>query len=333
MAEVKHILNGKNFKDFGVYISESQSLFDILKVKNLTKNDWKEYHGHSVDLSVKKVEARVIVLKGFVLGDNWEEMRSNFYELFSELNKPGTQRYAIEPFGMTPLYYEVYREDAIDLKKNFTNGKMVGLFSLEMIEPNPMKKILKVDADAINLKITGDTSAEIFWGDGTKTDTTGNFYTNYIYGSNNYVESTEVSKTILENNNTFLIESTGIVAQNFLINCIIEVENNVFGKAYLLGKKDGIYDVISTESIALNSGSNLIKIPFNSILSEYERFVVKILDDDGNEIEGLQFVNVNIYNATITNKPAVTGEKIVIIAGNIEELTIETDAEVLWTEL
>ena len=37
MGEVKHFINGKNFKDYGVHISQSDGLFDILKIKNLEK--------------------------------------------------------------------------------------------------------------------------------------------------------------------------------------------------------------------------------------------------------------------------------------------------------
>jgi hypothetical protein len=98
VGEVNHFINGKKFRDYGVYISQSDGLFDILKIKNLTKFDWKEYHGHSINLDVKKTEARTISLKGFVVGNDWLDMRNKFYSLFSELDKKGTQRYMIEPF-------------------------------------------------------------------------------------------------------------------------------------------------------------------------------------------------------------------------------------------
>ncbi len=333
MGEVKHFINGKNFKDYGVHISQSDGLFDILKIKNLEKYDWKEYHGHSVNLDVKKTEARIISLKGFIVGDDWKTMRDNFYELFSELDKKGTQRYMIEPFGMTPLFYEVYRENEINLVKRFRdNGQMVGVFDMQLIEPNPKKRILKINTDEVNLKIIGETVAEIFWGNGTKTTTSGNFFENYSYITPDFSETSEIPKTATAEPMEYEI-SAPISTANYVLTSIVSVDESIFGKAYLIGKIAGEYEVIKTENVALNSGSNLIKIPFNTDLSIYERFVLKVLDDAGNEITGIEYLSVNLYNANTTDKPTVIGEKVIIIAGNIEELTIETDAEVLWTEL
>ena len=333
MGEVKHFINGKYFKDYGVHISQSDGLFDILKIKNLEKKDWKEYHGHSINLDVKKTEARTISLKGFIIGDDWKDMRDKFYSLFSELDKKGTQRYMIEPFGMTPLYYEVYRENDINLTKTFKDGKMVGIFDLQLIEPNPKKRILKVTTDEVDLKIIGETVAEIFWGNGTKTLTNGNFFEKYNYTEPNYTETTEIPKTATDEPLEYEISATSTTAGNYVVSSIVRVDESIFGKAFLLGKKDGVYSVISSDNVALNSGSNLVKLSFNAILSEFERFVLKVLDDAGNEITGIEYLSVNLYNANTTYKPTVSGEKVIIIAGNIEELTIETDAEVLWTEL
>lgn len=332
MGEVKHFINGKNFKDYGVSISQSDGLFYILKIKNLEKYDWKEYHGHSINLDVKKTEARTISLKGFIIGDDWKDMRDKFYSLFSELDKKGTQRYMIEPFGMTPLYYEVYRENEINLTKTFKDGKMVGIFDLQLIEPNPKKRILKINTDEVNLKIIGETVAEIFWGNGTKTLTNGNFFEKYSYITPDFSETYEIPKTATAEPMEYEISAPSSAA-NYVLTSIVSVDESIFGKAYLIGKIAGEYEVIKTENVALNSGSNLIKIPFNTDLSIYERFVLKVLNDEGNEIEGIEFLSVNIYNATTTIKPTITGDKVIIIAGNIEELTIETDAEVLWTEL
>jgi hypothetical protein len=212
---------------------------------------------------------------------------------------------------------------------------MVGVFDIQLIEPNPKKRILKINSDVneFDLKIIGESVAEIFWGNGAKTTTTGNFFEKYNYIAPDFTETTEIPKTATEEPLEYEISAISATSGNCVITSIISAETSLFGKAYLMGKKDGVYSVLASQNVAFNSGSNLIKIPFNAILNEYERFVLKVLDDAGNEIEGLEFVSVNIYNATTTEKPTTTGEKIIIIAGNIEELTIETDAEVLWTEL
>ena len=151
MGEVRYSINGKYFKDYNVFISSSDGIGDGLKRKKVNTYDWAEYNGLSVDLSSPKFEAREITLKGFVIGSNWDEMMENFNTVLYEFQKPGTQRLLIEPFGMKPLPYEVYMEDSSPLEKTFKDGKMVGIFTLKLIEPNPIKKVLYLTENTLNL--------------------------------------------------------------------------------------------------------------------------------------------------------------------------------------
>ena len=168
MGEVRYSINGKYFKDYGVYISSSDGLFDSLKRKKVNTYDWAEYHGQSVDLSSPKFEAREITLKGFVVGDSWVSMKFRFDTIISELQKAKTQRLLIEPFGLKPLPYEVYMEDSSELQKTFSDGKMVGIFTLKLIEPNPIKKVLRVNGNMLRLSYNSDTETEISYGNGEK---------------------------------------------------------------------------------------------------------------------------------------------------------------------
>lgn len=168
MAEVRYSVNGKYFKDFEIYISESDGLFDALKRKPVNTYDWAEYHGSTPDLSNPKFEAREISLKGFVVGDNWVSMKFRFDTIVSELQKAGTQRLLIEPFGLKPLPYEVYVEDEVKLEKVFRDGKMVGVFSLKLIEPNPVKKVLRVNGNMLQLSYDSEFETEISYGNGEK---------------------------------------------------------------------------------------------------------------------------------------------------------------------
>lgn len=174
MSEVKYSVNGVNFKQNNVIISESEGLFDALDRKKITSYDWAEYHGSSPDLSAPKFEARRIVLKGFVTGTNWEVMKSNFDRIISEFNKPGTQRLLIEAMGLKALPFEVYLEDGVPLTKQFKNGTMIGFFTLKLVEPNPIKKVLSFTGTALNLSYNSPTETEIFYGNGTKDTVPGN---------------------------------------------------------------------------------------------------------------------------------------------------------------
>ena len=168
MGEVRYSVNGKYFKDYGVYISSSDGLFDALKRKKVNTYDWAEYHGSSLDLSSPKFEAREITLKGFVVGDSWVSMKFRFDTIISELQKAGTQRLLIEPFGLKPLPYEVYMEDSSELQKTFSDGKMVGIFTLKLIEPNPIKKVLRVNGSMLRLSYNSKLETEISYGNGEK---------------------------------------------------------------------------------------------------------------------------------------------------------------------
>ena len=168
MGEVRYSVNGKYFKDYGVYISSSDGLFDALKRKKVNTYDWAEYHGSSLDLSSPKFEAREITLKGFVVGDSWVSMKFRFDTIISELQKAGTQRLLIEPFGLKPLPYEVYMEDSSELQKTFSDGKMVGIFTLKLIEPNPIKKVLRVNGSMLRLSYNSKFETEISYGNGEK---------------------------------------------------------------------------------------------------------------------------------------------------------------------
>ena len=152
MGEIVYSLNGKKFKDYGIYISASDGLFDELKQKKQETYSWAEYHGQVFDVTQKpKFEPREITLTGWIMADDWEEMQSNFDSVFGEFRKAGKQRLLIEPFGISTLVYDVNLKDGIDLKKTFKDGQMFGYFSLKMIEYNPVKKILTITGTSLSL--------------------------------------------------------------------------------------------------------------------------------------------------------------------------------------
>ncbi len=211
MSEVRYSVNGKYFKDWNVFISDSDGLFDGLKRKKVNSYNWAEYHGKSVDLTKPKFEAREITLKGFVIGDNWEQMKSNFDVILREFQKSGTQRLLIEPFGMKALPYEVYLEDELKLEKKFKEGKMVGVFLIKLIEPNPIKKVLYFPGDKLNLSFNSPTETEIFFGNGEKTVVPGNAsivnkvintptYSDYDFPGRNKIKGADFSNNQLLNN-------------------------------------------------------------------------------------------------------------------------------------
>ena len=175
MGEVRYSINGKYFKDYGIYVSSSLGLLDALKRKPIKTYDWAEYHGESLDLLNPKFEAREIVLNCFIKGNNYQQMFDNFRNVvLSEFQKSGTQRLLVEPFGYKALPFEVYMEDSSPLNKTFKDGQMVGVFTLKLIEPNPIKKVLYTTSETLNLSYNSSKETEIFFVNGEKTIAKGN---------------------------------------------------------------------------------------------------------------------------------------------------------------
>lgn len=149
MGSVIYSINGKRFLDYEVHISESEGLLDKLKPKPRKTYDWAEYHGKAVDTDKPKYEEREIVLKGWIEGSSWEEMKRRFETLLSEFDKEGLVRLVVE-FGSV-LVYDVYLADGVDLKKQFREGKTYGFFTLKMKEPSPIKKVLKYNGTDLQI--------------------------------------------------------------------------------------------------------------------------------------------------------------------------------------
>lgn len=167
--KVRYSINGQYFSDYGVSVAYSKGIADALKRKKVNSYDWAEYHGISVDLSKPKYEPREIELQCFIIGDNWQVLFANFNKLIrDEFARPGTQRLLIEPFGYKALPYEVFMMDEIQVEKRFKEGKMAAVFTLRMIEPNPVKKVLYFAGDKLDLSYNCPTETEIFYGNGTK---------------------------------------------------------------------------------------------------------------------------------------------------------------------
>ena len=368
MSEVRYSVNGKYFKDFGIYISSSDGLFDALKRKKVNTYDWAEYHGSSPDLSNPKFEQREISLKGFVTGANWEEMKSNFDAIISEFQKAGTQRLLIEPFGLKPLPYEVCMIDDVNLNKTFKDGKMVGVFTLKLIEPNPLKIVLYTNESTLNLSYNSPQETEIFYGNGQKDTAKGN-----VSASGKSLANRVVSKYNFEGRNLFkkttvlqmlysaqLIQRTndgfqimGSVGNDGIV--ILQL-NLVAGEQYAfsfdayvdvaewtnplqLGYKVGSVDTNLQvgDAVFLKGTLNKKHLTFTfRVPSEANTSSPIYLWFNSLSNQSYYFSQVKLEkgNKSTDWTPAPEDEKHIIIAGNIEQITdLTTNADVLWEKL
>jgi hypothetical protein len=173
-TDVEYYIDGKNFKDFGVYVSASSGLVGKLERKEALTVDWDNYHGKVVDKKRHRYKERTITLDCFIEASG----KSSFVEwvnLFMDLfDKEGDVRLKVEYDGKTkPLVYEVYCPDAVDVSKKWSDELMVGTFKLKLIECEPVKKVLRHIGSSSNTKVqisvTSSKLLNIYWGDGTHT--------------------------------------------------------------------------------------------------------------------------------------------------------------------
>ena len=59
-------------------------------------------------------------------------------------------------------------EDSSELQKTFSDGKMMGIFTLKLIEPNPIKKVSRVNGNMLRLSYDSKFETEISYGNGKK---------------------------------------------------------------------------------------------------------------------------------------------------------------------
>jgi hypothetical protein len=172
VKDIAYLVDGIDFKTFNVFVSGSDGILNRPKLKAPTSISWDNYHGESVDLMHKFYEPREITLSCFKKAASRIDFITELAAFERQFDKQGTQRLTIDVHPVKPLIYEVYCKDAIEITKEWNDQLMVGTFKLKLIEPEPVKRVLKhicVDESTKTCTITITTRkyVNIYWGDGT----------------------------------------------------------------------------------------------------------------------------------------------------------------------
>lgn len=331
MGEVRYSINGKYFKDFGIYVSSSLGLLDALKRKPIKTYDWQEYHGESLDLSNLKFEAREIVLNCFIKGDNYQEMFDNFRNVvLSEFQKSGTQRLLVEPFGYKALPYEVYMIDDVKIIKEFSESTSIGVFSIKLIEPNPIKKVLYLTENTLNLSYNSSKETEIFFVNGEKTTAKGNVSLSGKTLANRNVSSYNFSgRNLMLNSESEFVYAFPIstseplkIGEEYTLS--FEITGNASGHIFLNNSVSSNYD-------ASGIGWRRKHITFTFVKNDYSE---KELFPHFYGADSVRNVKLEKGNKATDWTPAPEDEKYIIIAGDIDGITnLTTNAEGLWEKL
>lgn len=363
---VLYNINGRYLRELEVFVSRSEGIGSVLKRKPVASYDWPEYNGLSVDLSAPRYEARQITLDCFILGGTWQEMLYRFNSIIrDEFSKPGLQRLMIEfpLWGYDPLIYQVYMQEDAQLEKTFKEGRMAGTFKLQLIEPNPLKRVYYTTSDKITLNLTGVGEYDIFWPDGSVET----FHDSYSV-TDKQLPNRQVSGYHYPGRNCF---TGGLYPLEFAANDVGTLVSGVAGTVN--GKEGVIYQAAQGKNISmyapnyvknLQAGKTYVfscwieqrsedaqktvffqlsggfffsqAIPYYS----YVRVVKEFVYTGGNNFisisadsNTLDIAEISITEKNSGYKVAPENENYIVIAGNIDALNSTANAKELWAKL
>lgn len=214
VAQLSYSIDGTDFKNWNIYVSESNGLLDRPKLKKPLSVDWDDYHGEIIDLQNKRIEAREITLNCFMHATGKINFVTKLNEFLEVFQKNGTQRFMVDIHPTKPLVYEVYNENGIAISKRWNNDIMVGTFTLKLKEPDPVKRVVRHQrisdtTKTLSITLTTTKAVTIHWGDGTKSED--------IYGAGVTVTHTYM------NNGTYYAIVAGVIEdiESFTTNGIV----------------------------------------------------------------------------------------------------------------
>ncbi|QDZ63218.1 hypothetical protein EVD20_12045 [Elizabethkingia bruuniana] len=160
MGKINWSINGKNFESFGIKVSSSRGLGDDLKQKERQSYNWPGRNGRQYNLNSKpKYEERIIELDCFIVGNDWDLMVNQFNLFTSEFSKIGTQRLIVEVFSFRQRVYDIILSDKTVLNEVKQEGQNFGTFTIKLLEPEPIKKVLY--SESTNLQLSFNTPSSV----------------------------------------------------------------------------------------------------------------------------------------------------------------------------
>ena len=168
---LEYYLDGVDFKDYNVKVSDSNGIVDGLKIKTPFTVNWDSEHGEIVDLTRPRYEAREITLDCFITAKGKVDFVNKVNNFLQQFRTAGSHRLTIDINPNKPLVYEVYLTDGAPIKKRWDDDLMVGTFTIKLREPEPVKRVLKHIAlngtMEVTITLTSTKLYNIHWGDGS----------------------------------------------------------------------------------------------------------------------------------------------------------------------
>lgn len=166
-------IDGTDFKTYSMYVSEGKGILDNPKFKERFNRSWTDQHGESIDLRERFVEPREITLECFVKATSNADLITKTQAIRALFSASGYRRVQVTVDTAQPLVFDVYLKDMISFKKKWRSGVNIATFTLKLIDPAPVKKVIAFTLTTnteVGLDFTSSEPCRIFWGDGAYTD-------------------------------------------------------------------------------------------------------------------------------------------------------------------
>ncbi|MDV3603787.1 hypothetical protein CMU86_11530 [Elizabethkingia anophelis] len=351
MGVIDYSLNGKQFRQNKIFISGGfRTLFSELKLRETKGYTWKNMNGIKTDPSEKPVfEPREITLSGWVEGDSWEQMKENFNAVMIDLTKAGTQRLICDAYGKKTIVCDVKLKDGFPLLEGKTKeGENIGVFTLKLVEENPIKKILYTESSNLQLSFLSPKMVTVNI-DGKAQQAKGNIVINKTlparvilgnYLGRNLILQSKKIPAEMGGGTSLQLEAGGFQLTNATEFCKWNTSNVQQGLLTLSFKIKRIEGQGDGRNIRFYNGTGYEEIPNTSNITT-ETIVTHSFRNSGN-IQGLYmtfltgrieiaWLQLEIGNKSTDWTPAPEEQHYISIAGNIDEITnLNTNAAVLW---
>ena len=352
MGKINWSINGKNFESFGIKVSSSRGLGDDLKQKERQSYNWPGRNGRQYNLNSKpKYEERIIELDCFIVGNDWDLMVNQFNLFTSEFSKVGTQRFIVDIFSFKSRVYDILLSDKTVLSEVKQEGQSFGTFTVKLVEPEPIKKILYTEST--NLQLSFNTPSSVIINiDGKAQQAKGDVSINTNLPARDIVDNYLGRNLILQSKRipvemgggtSLQLEAGGFQLTNATEFCKWNTSNVQQGLLTLSFKIKRIEGQGDGRNIRFYNGTGYEEIPNTSNITT-ETIVTHSFRNSGN-IQGLYmtfltgrieiaWLQLEIGNKSTDWTPAPEEQHYISIAGNIDEITnLNTNAQILWEKL
>ncbi|RYU93580.1 phage tail domain-containing protein [Emticicia agri] len=169
-STLSYLIDGKNFlSEYGVYVSASGGMQDAPSLKEPQTVNWPGSHGTVVDLSAPRYNNREIELECFIKASGKMDFFTKVRAFQQAFQKPELRKLELRIIENKPLIYMVYLADSITIEKQWHSEEMFGTFTLKLIEPSPVKRLLVRTGNTVSIQFASANPIDIYWGDGQKT--------------------------------------------------------------------------------------------------------------------------------------------------------------------